>query len=64
MKYGRDGKGLKLSRKDETTGQKTEFFLKWDRVACGIADLIDEDKYFTEKETSAYPRVSERTRTT
>ena len=50
-----DGKGLKLSRKDETTGQKTALFLKWDRVACGIADLIDEDKYFTEKETSAYP---------
>ena len=43
-----DGKGLKLSHKDETTGQKTELFLKWDRVACGIADLIDEDKYFTE----------------
>ena len=50
-----DGKGLKLSRKDETTGQKTALFLKWDRVACGIADLIDEDKYFTEKEASAYP---------
>ena len=50
-----DGKGLKLAHKDETTGQKTEFFLKWDRAACGIADLIDEDKYFTEKETSAYP---------
>ena len=50
-----DGKGLKLAHKDETTGQKTALFLKWDRVACGIADLIDEDKYFTEKETSAYP---------
>lgn len=42
-----DGKGLSFSHKDETTGQKTALFLKWDRVACGIADLIDEDKYFT-----------------
>ena len=54
-----DGKGLKLSRKDETTGQKTALFLKWDQVAYGIADLIDEDKYFTEKETSAYPAYRE-----
>lgn len=50
-----DGKGLKLAHKDEATGQKTELFLKWEQAAYGIADLIDEDKYFTEKETSAYP---------
>ena len=50
-----DGKGLKLAHKDETTGQKTELFLKWEQAAYDIADLIDEDKYFTEKEASAYP---------
>ena len=50
-----DGKGLKLAHKDEATGQKTELFLNWEQAAYGIADLIDEDKYFTEKEASAYP---------
>ena len=54
-----DGKGLKLSHKDETTGQKTEIFLKWEQVAYGIADLIDEDKYFTEKEASEYSAYRE-----
>lgn len=50
-----DGKGLLFSHKDEATGQKTELFLKWEQAAYGIADLIDEDQYFTEKEASAYP---------
>ena len=36
-----DGKGLKLSHKDETTGQKTEFFLKWDQVATIYSETVN-----------------------
>ena len=28
--------------------------MKWEQVAYGIADLIDEDKYFDDKESEEY----------
>ena len=50
-----DGKGMKLRHRDrETPENEVGMMLKWEQVAYGIADLIDEDKYFDEKESEEY----------
>ena len=55
-----DGKGMKLRHRDrENPENEIGMILKWEQVAYGIADLIDEDKYFTEKEASEYSAYRE-----
>ena len=55
-----DGKGMKLRHRDrENPENEVGMILKWEQVAYGIADLIDEDKYFTEKEASEYSAYRE-----
>ena len=50
-----DGKGMKLRHRDrENPENEVGMILKWEQVAYGIADLIDEDKYFDEKESEEY----------
>lgn len=50
-----DGKGMKLRHRDrETPENEVGMILKWEQVAYGIADLIDEDKYFDDKESEEY----------
>ena len=40
-----DGKGIRLSHRDENEKTVVEVFLKWPEVATRIADLIDDDNY-------------------
>ena len=50
-----DGKGMKLRHRDrENPENEVGMILKWEQVAYGIADLIDEDKYFDDKESEEY----------
>ena len=50
-----DGKGMKLRHRDrENPENEVGMILKWEQVAFGIADLIDEDKYFDDKESEEY----------
>lgn len=50
-----DGKGMKLRHRDrENPENEVGMMLKWEQVAYGIADLIDEDKYFDDKESEEY----------
>ena len=50
-----DGKGMKLRHRDrENSENEVGMILKWEQVAYGIADLIDEDKYFDDKESEEY----------
>lgn len=50
-----DGKGMKLRHRDRENPEKeVGMILKWEQVAYGIADLIDEDKYFDDKESEEY----------
>ena len=50
-----DGKGMKLRHRDrENPENEVGMILKWEQVAYGIADLIDEDKYFDDKESGEY----------
>ena len=50
-----DGKGMKLRHRDrENPENAVGMILKWEQVAYGIADLIDEDKYFDDKESEEY----------
>ena len=49
-----DGKGIRLSYRDENGNTLTEAFLKWPQVAERIADLIDADNYLSEKEKAKY----------
>ena len=49
-----DGKGIKMSMLGEKGETLEEKFLKWPEVAVRIADLIDDDKYFTEQEKKDY----------
>ena len=50
-----DGKGMKLRHHDrENPENEVGMILKWEQVAYGIADLIDEDKYFDDKESEEY----------
>lgn len=50
-----DGKGMKLRHRDrENPENEVGMILKWEQVAYGIADLIDEDKYFDNKESEEY----------
>lgn len=49
-----DGKGIRLSHRDENGKTLVEAFLKWPEVATRIADLIDDDNYLTEQEKAGY----------
>ena len=50
-----DSKGMKLRHRDrENPENEVGMILKWEQVAYGIADLIDEDKYFDDKESEEY----------
>ena len=50
-----DGKGMKHRHRDrENPENEVGMILKWEQVAYGIADLIDEDKYFDDKESEEY----------
>ena len=49
-----DGKGIRLSHRDENGKTVVEAFLKWPEVATRIADLIDDDNYLTEQEKAGY----------
>ena len=50
-----DGKGMKLRHRDrENPENEVGMILKWEQVSYGIADLIDEDKYFDDKESEEY----------
>lgn len=50
-----DGKGMKLRHRDrENPENEVGMILKWEQVAYDIADLIDEDKYFDDKESEEY----------
>lgn len=49
-----DGKGLRLSTRDEQGNTTLQVLLKWPEVATRIADLIDDDKYLTEQEKIEY----------
>lgn len=49
-----DKKGLSLSTKDEQGHVTLQVLLKWPEVANRIADLIDDDQYFTEQEKQEY----------
>ena len=49
-----DGKGIRLSHRDENEKTVVEVFLKWPEVATRIADLIDDDNYLTEQEKAWY----------
>ena len=50
-----DGKGMKLRHRDRQNPEnEVGMILKWEQVAYGIADLIDEDKYFDDKESEEY----------
>ena len=54
-----DGKGVRLKYKDrENPDSEIGVLLNWTQVAYGIADLIDEDKYFDEKEEKEYLKYS------
>lgn len=46
---------MKLRHRDrENPENEVGMILKWEQVAYGIADLIDEDKYFDDKESEEY----------
>ena len=49
-----DGKGIRLSHRDENGKTLVEAFLKWPEAATRIADLIDDDNYLTEQEKAGY----------
>ncbi len=49
-----DGKGLQLTTRDEQGNVTLQVLLKWPEVATRIADLIDDDKYFTARESKEY----------
>lgn len=50
-----DAKGIRIWYRGETGESLDEVFLKWSEAAVRIADLIDEDNYFTEREWEMYP---------
>lgn len=49
-----DGKGIKISKRLENSETLVEAMLKWSEIARRIADLIDEDNYFSEQEKVKY----------
>ena len=49
-----DGKGVRIEQLGDHGEKLDEAFLKWPEVAMRIADLIDEDTYFSESEKENY----------
>ena len=49
-----DGKGIKMSKRLENGETLVEAFLKWPEIARRIAELIDDDNYFSEQEKAKY----------
>ncbi len=49
-----DGKGIKLSVRDDKGKDIIQVSLKWPEVAIRIADLIDDDNYLSEQEKKEY----------
>ena len=49
-----DGKGVRIEQLGDHGEKLDETFLKWPEVAMRIADLIDEDTYFSESEKENY----------
>ena len=56
-----DGKGIRVSQRGEKGEVLVEAFLKWPEVAVRIADLIDDDSYFSEQEKKEYAAYSGQT---
>ena len=59
-KYGRidemhDSKGIKLSRKREIGHEEINVTLSWDKVAKRISELVNLDRYLSNKEKEYYP---------
>ncbi len=52
--YWTDSKGYKIYTEDSDGNITTEVLLKWPQVAVRIADFIDDDTYFTEREKQEY----------
>ena len=50
-----DAKGIRIRYCGEHGETLDEAFLKWNEVAVRIADLIDDDNYFIEREWEGYP---------
>ncbi len=49
-----DAKGITMSVRGEKGEELVKVYLKWSEVAVRIADLIDGDNYFTDKEKEQY----------
>lgn len=49
-----DAKGLRLKQRDKSGNEICAVLLKWKEVAVGIADLIDDNEYFTAEEKEKY----------
>ncbi len=49
-----DAKGLRLKQRDKSGNEIYAVLLKWKEVAVGIADLIDDNEYFTAEEKEKY----------
>lgn len=47
-------KGLSLKQRDKSGNEICAVLLKWQEVAVGIADLIDDNEYFTAEEKEKY----------
>lgn len=58
QEFQSDGKGLAFAWKDvEHPNRNVAVKLNWVEAANGIADLIDDGNYFTEKENEEYSRI-------